>query len=201
MYQSELACFLEAEASINEVKFSPFLSTTLVAAYDSPAIFMYDVNAKERKPSLVLQDHLAQVRGLSFSPLNKQLLTSVGLDKKIHFYDITKGKKVSDIRTLDALSSVSFNLEGNTVAVGACNTGKIYVYDLRNQSSILATLTGHESTVSSVSFRVGDPKIKKPVPTMSETQKEKNSATQFKTMEQIREEARKNVEMKKQQML
>jgi WD40 repeat protein len=100
--------------------------------------------------------HKGSVRGISFSPLNKLLLSSVSIDKCISFYDITKGKRVSSIVSPEALQSISFNCDGHTVAVGACNTGKIYLYDLRNQSQIMATLIGHTSTVNSINFKWGD---------------------------------------------
>jgi protein NEDD1 len=64
--------------------------------------------------------------------LNKLLLSSVSLDKQIIFYDITKNKKVSAIATPEALQSISFNCDGHTVAVGAINSGNVYIYDLRN---------------------------------------------------------------------
>lgn len=53
----------------------------------------------------------------------------------------------------ESLQSISFNCDGHTVAVGSSNSGTIYVYDLRNQSQILATLLGHESSVNSIAFK------------------------------------------------
>lgn len=78
------------------------------------------------------------MRSIAFSPLNKLLLSSTGLDKHIVFYDITKNKKVSGITAPEPIQSIAFNSDGHTVAVGACNSGNVYVYDLRNQSEIFA---------------------------------------------------------------
>jgi WD40 repeat protein len=104
----------------------------LAQAGDNNEVYIFDINSKERNPITELKFHKASVRGISFSPLNKLLLSSVSIDKSISFYDITKGKRVSSIVTPESLQSISFNCDGHTVAVGACHSGKIYLYDLRN---------------------------------------------------------------------
>lgn len=43
--------------------------------------------------------HKSSVKGIAFSPLNKLLLSSVGLDKNIVFYDINDKIIVKRIKT------------------------------------------------------------------------------------------------------
>jgi len=52
---------------------------------------MWDTNGRKLITSFT-NDHKAPATGLSFSPVNEMLLVSVGLDKKIVFYD-AQGKK------------------------------------------------------------------------------------------------------------
>ena len=60
------------------------------------------------------------------------LMGSVGVDKQVIFYDIYKNKKVVEtIKTEESLTSISFNKDGFTIAVGSTE-GNIFVMDLRN---------------------------------------------------------------------
>lgn len=131
---SELASFKVSEGSVNQMRFSLLQEHIFATASDSGEICIFDLNAKERNPLASMQGHKASARGIAFSPLNKLLLSSVSIDKGVNFYDITKAKKVSSIVAPEALQSIAFNCDGHTVAAGAVNSGKIYIYDLRNQS-------------------------------------------------------------------
>ena len=111
------------------------------------------MSSNKNTPTATFTNHKAGVRGIGFSPLNKLLLCSVSLDKSINFYDINKYKKVSGLIAPEPLQSISFNCDGHTVAVGASNSGTVFVYDLRNQSQIMMTLLGHQSTVNSINFK------------------------------------------------
>lgn len=60
------------------------------------------------------------------------LMGSVGLDKKVIFYDIYKNKKVvEDITVEEPCTCVSFNTDGYTIAAGTTE-GNIFVMDLRH---------------------------------------------------------------------
>jgi len=113
------------------MKFSPLQDAIMATASEDGLLSLYDLN-NPNNPTSQFQSHKAGVRGISFSPLNKLLLSSVSLDRNIIFYDITKNKKVSGIMAPEPLQSICFNADGHTVAVGACNSGKIFIYDLRN---------------------------------------------------------------------
>ena len=97
--------------------------------------------------------HKSAIRGIGFSPLNKLLLASVGLDKNIVFYDINDKIIVKRIKTETPLQSVSFCTDGHTIAVGASNYGAILVYDLRKSSKeVWKVCSGHKSTINSIKF-------------------------------------------------
>ena len=84
------------------------------------------------------------------------------------------------------------------------------VYDLRKTSKVLYSLDGHKSTVNSISQQsLVKPKI---APSVSQTPLSKESSemslrekaesiqTKFKTIEEIREDARRNVQEKKRKL-
>ena len=90
---------------------------------------------------------------MAFSPLNKLLLSSVGLDKNIVFYDTNDKIIVKRIKTDVPLQSVSFCSDGHTIAIGASNMGAVLIYDLRKSSKeVYKVCTGHKHTINSLQF-------------------------------------------------
>ena len=99
--------------------------------------------------------HAGHVKGLSFSPLNKLLMCSVGLDRQIIFYDIHDKLIVKKITAPFPIKSVNFSADGHTLAVGSSMNGmsqQCLIYDLRKSSSITLPLVGHESSVNCIRF-------------------------------------------------
>lgn len=97
--------------------------------------------------------HKSSVRGLAFSPLNKLLLCSIGLDKNVVFYDINDKVIVKRIKTETPLRSVSFCSDGHTIAIGTNDYGAILIYDLRKSSKEVAKVcVGHMATINSLKF-------------------------------------------------
>ena len=91
------------------------------------------------------------MKGVAFSPLNKLLLSSVGLDKNIVFYDTNDKIIVKRIKTDVPLQSVSFCSDGHTIAIGASNMGAVLIYDLRKSSKeVYKVCTGHKHTINSL---------------------------------------------------
>lgn len=58
-------------------------------------------------------------------------MCSVGLDEKIHFFDIVECREVKQINTGMALSCISFAADGHTIAVGSEQGGRVQIYDLK----------------------------------------------------------------------
>ena len=63
----------------------------LATASDDSAINLWDVNTKRIIKEFSLE-HKLPASGLCFSPANDMLMCSIGVDKKIIFYDVV-GKK------------------------------------------------------------------------------------------------------------
>ena len=80
-----------ASQAVRDVQFSYFKKSLLGAVSDDGALNLWDCNTRKIIASFS-SDHKAPATGLSFSPVNDMLLASVGLDKKIVFYDV-QGKK------------------------------------------------------------------------------------------------------------
>jgi hypothetical protein len=94
-------------------------------------------------PTRIAACHRAALTGLAFSPANRQLLCSGGLDRRLVFCDVDQRAVVREIATAAAVAAVAFRADGFTVAAGT-NTGSVLIYDLRGTTDApLAKLATH----------------------------------------------------------
>lgn len=136
--------------AVRDIQFSHFKKSLLGAVSDDSALNLWDSNTRKLFTSFT-SDHKAPATGLSFSPMNDMLLCSVGLDKRIVFYDVQGRKSVKVMTAESPLTSVDFMSDGATLAVGSTR-GKIYIYDLRSGSTPVNTTVAHKTSVQSLSF-------------------------------------------------
>ncbi|XP_020615589.1 protein NEDD1-like [Orbicella faveolata] len=142
---------LSKTQAVRDIQFSHFKKSLLGAVSDDGALNLWDSNTKKLSTSFA-SDHKGPATGLSFSPMNDMLLCSVGLDKRIVFYDVQQKKSVKVMTAESPLTSVDFMSDGGTLAVGSTR-GKIYIYDLRSGSSPVNTRLAHKTSVQSLSFQ------------------------------------------------
>eukprot|EP00826_Nyctotherus_ovalis_P001250 TRINITY_DN10178_c0_g2_i3.p2 TRINITY_DN10178_c0_g2~~TRINITY_DN10178_c0_g2_i3.p2 ORF type:complete len:176 (+),score=55.19 TRINITY_DN10178_c0_g2_i3:777-1304(+) len=155
--------------------------------------------------------HSMSCTSLAFSTVNHKLLCSTGHDQKMVFYDIVDKRVVNQFEHSAPLTSLSFHYDGHTVAAGTLYGGVI-VLDLRNPMEPLMTLKGHgNNPINAIEF-IKDKKAR-PAPTSASAKdaaQAKNhpgessdsgygaaNKTKWKSIEDIREEAKRNVEMRK----
>ncbi|KAF9154008.1 Protein nedd1 [Mortierella sp. AD010] len=77
--------------------------------------------------------HEVPISGMAFSPFNRYLICTAGLDKRYALYDVEKKNVVKNTLTEYALTSVSFKNDGISMAFGT-DQGKVLLYDLRSTS-------------------------------------------------------------------
>lgn len=138
--------------TIHAIQYSRFKKALLGSVSDDGALNVWDTNTKKIVVSFP-DEHTAPAMGLSFSPMNDMLLATVGLDKRIIFYDILGKKVIKDMQAESPLTSVSFMQDGAAFAVGTTR-GKVYVYDLRSGSTPLQSTVAHKTAVHCVSFQL-----------------------------------------------
>ena len=98
---------LDSKCEVTQVRFSVVKRHVLASAYRNGQIVIWDTQGIFTKnPSelstaakkFVFAGHTGKpCSGIAFSQVNHLLLTSCGLDNRIHFYDITIGKEVKKI--------------------------------------------------------------------------------------------------------
>ena len=124
---------------MNAIQFSKFKKGLLAGCDEQGSIYLWDLNGSPENCHVFKNAHLSPATCLAFSPFNRMLLCSAGLDKKIILIDVEKksyGKGiicriVKSVSVPSSISSLSFRADGITIAAGSIN-GHIYCYDLRN---------------------------------------------------------------------
>jgi hypothetical protein len=179
--------------AVKVIQFSPHKKHLLAAACGSGIVCVWDTNLRTLG-AVYYGAHTSQVSSVSFSPANHLLLCSVGLDQRISFFDSAMQRSVKTIEANAPLTSLAFHRDGANLAVGTLS-GAILLYDLRFGSVPKAALEGHEgSAVNWLEFSRSKVKTKPDKPAAPPVQK-------FRTIEEIREEAKARIERKKAEAL
>ncbi|NWR52356.1 NEDD1 protein, partial [Regulus satrapa] len=133
---------------IRHLKYSSFKKTLLGTVSDSGNVALWDVNNQSPYHNFE-NTHKAPASEICFSPVNKLLLVTVGLDKRIILYDTLSKKLLTTIVADFPLTTVDFMPDGTTLAIG-CSRGKICQYDLRQLTSPVKTVIAHKGCVKCI---------------------------------------------------
>ncbi|XVE99643.1 hypothetical protein REPUB_Repub03eG0217600 [Reevesia pubescens] len=106
----------------------------LVTTGDDGSVQLWDTTGNSLRFSW-LKQHSAPTAGISFSPSNDKIITSVGLDKKLYTYD-SGSRRPSAFISHEApfisheapFSSLAFRDDGWTLAAGS--NGRVVFYDI-----------------------------------------------------------------------
>ncbi|KAF9183768.1 Protein nedd1 [Haplosporangium sp. Z 767] len=97
--------------------------------------------------------HEVPISSMAFSPFNRYLICTAGLDKRYALYDVEQKKVVKNKLTDHALTSVTFKNDGISMAFGT-EDGKVLLYDLRSTSRPISIVdTQADAPVTAVHFQ------------------------------------------------
>ncbi|NXE88358.1 NEDD1 protein, partial [Menura novaehollandiae] len=133
---------------IRHLKYSSFKKSLLGTVSDSGNVTLWDVNSQNPYHNFE-NTHKAPASEICFSPVNKLLLVTVGLDKRIILYDTLSKKLLTTIVADFPLTTVDFMPDGTTLAIG-CSRGKICQYDLRQLASPVKAVIAHKGCVKCI---------------------------------------------------
>lgn len=125
--------YIDNEIFINQneitiFKRSPFFLNLLAIGFKNGSLSIFDLENKKIKFTFE-ELHLQSITQLAFSPINKMLLVSIGIDYKINFYDILQYKHIKTFESNISYYSLCFFYDGKTIACGG-DDGIIYIFDL-----------------------------------------------------------------------
>ncbi|XP_044133208.1 protein NEDD1 isoform X2 [Bufo gargarizans] len=136
---------------IRHLKYSYIKKFLLGAASDSGSVMLWDAHS-QNPVHMFDSAHKAPASGISFSPVNDLLLVTIGLDKRIICYDVSRKILLQTVVTDSPLTAVDFMPDGATLAVGT-SRGKIYLYDLRMLNSPIKSVNAHKTSVQCIQFQ------------------------------------------------
>ncbi|XP_044211548.1 protein NEDD1 isoform X3 [Thunnus albacares] len=140
-----------SDQPIHDLRLSTLKRSLLGSVSDSGTVVLWDSNT-QKELQVFDSAHKAPGSGLAFSPISELLVVSVGLDKKIVFYDTASKIVVRSIRVDNPLTSVDFTPDGTGLVVGSTR-GKIYQYDLRNCNASTRITVAHKTSVTCLRFQ------------------------------------------------
>ncbi|GAA6056549.1 hypothetical protein JCM3770_004353, partial [Rhodotorula araucariae] len=120
---------------------------TLAAAFDDGSLSLYDPRSlADAEPTPLLHQlaspHRSPVRGLDFSPAQKNLLASGAANGEIFIWDLTSPSSPfspgSRSRSLDCVTSLAWNPSVVHILASSSNSGMTVVWDLKSKREITA---------------------------------------------------------------
>lgn len=147
----EVARLRKDGQGIKSVQYSMLEEHVLASCNEAGSVAVWDTSRRVVDVHFP-NAHNSPATGLAFSPVNKLLLCSSGLDQRLLFYDIKEKKLIKMLDSDAPLTCLAFNADGWTVAAGTLY-GDIKVYDLRAAVQSKAVLRGHNGdAVNAVEF-------------------------------------------------
>ena len=146
--------------NISCFKTSPFFNNLMAIGLSYGSIYLLNIefNSFDNTYSGITKHEFKSthnkkpVCALSFSPINKMLLVSIGSDCKINFYDVLKKTQIKTFETKQMFTCLSFYSDGKTIACGS-KKGMVCIYDLSiGNEPRLAINTYSEFNIESVAF-------------------------------------------------
>eukprot|EP00667_Euglena_gracilis_P004011 EG_transcript_4029 len=94
-----------------------------------------------RRPVVSFQQHTGPATGVAFSTVHGALVVTVGVDRRVAFYDVNTKSALKVVMLDQPLAAVSFMEDGSTIAVGSA-TGAILFLDLKKSDNDATIVTG-----------------------------------------------------------
>nr|CAB3264281.1 protein NEDD1 [Phallusia mammillata] len=144
----QLSCKGQA---VRSMVFSPWKHSLLAMALDDGSINLWD-SLQQSTYHNFTEVHKAPAMALAFSPFNDLISASVGLDKYLVVYDVTKHKVINKTLVDQPLTSVSFAHDGVSLFVGS-SLGRIYQFDLRSFNQAVKDVVAHTTSVQCINVQ------------------------------------------------
>ncbi|CAL5984405.1 Pentapeptide_repeats-containing protein [Hexamita inflata] len=115
-----------------------------------PSVQIYNTKSRELVKSF--EDHVNDVKWLSFNPDNSKLV-SCSDDYTIIIYDLVKMQLESTITLDDKVKSVEYSNDGSMIT--CCSGNNVHLYSSRS-NKLIKTFEGHTDSVNTVVFSQDD---------------------------------------------
>lgn len=122
----------------------------LAGCSEEGVVASWDINTNQLMSSF--QAHIGPVEDLTFSPISKDLLASVGMDRYCSFFDVKANKTILKFVTERTPLSLDFAIDNSSIAIGSDN-GYIFRYDIRNIKEPAHRFLAHEGAVKNLFFQ------------------------------------------------
>ncbi|KAI9204602.1 WD40-repeat-containing domain protein [Polychytrium aggregatum] len=139
--------------TVNDIAFYPFRKSIVTAAGDDGIVSVWDINHSKAPLDRKIDPHNGPIRAIAFSPVNKMMFVTVGMDKKIKMSDFlakSGAPPVVEYQAESGLTSVAIS-GANQVAVGTTQ-GRVLIYDIRYKGLLCSFTPNDGEPVHQLAF-------------------------------------------------
>ncbi|KAK3235118.1 ornithine decarboxylase antizyme with +1 programmed ribosomal shift Spa1 [Cymbomonas tetramitiformis] len=141
---------MASRAKLSSVAWSPYIKSHLMSSDYEGMVTLWDVNCA--LPIKEYEEHKKRVWSVDVSQADPSRVLSGSDDGTVKLWHLSQQRSVATLQGKANVCCVQFSpFDSNLIAYGSADY-KTYLYDVRNMSSALTTLVGHNKTVSYVRF-------------------------------------------------
>jgi histone-binding protein RBBP4 len=137
------------------LSWDPFNESRLVTSSEDKTVALWDYKLSD-KPINIYNDHTNFVNDVRFSFKKKDVIGSIGEDKKFILRDVNKNEILIDkemqINKTTAFNSFTFSPFNENLVIFGGEDSNIYLYDLRKIEHCLHTLIGHTKPITNIEW-------------------------------------------------
>lgn len=145
---------INSRSRISSVCWSSYIKNHMASADYEGVVQLWDAN--NNTELFQYEEHAKRVWSVDFSRTDPTRLMSGSDDSTVKIWSINQEHSAMTINSKANVCSVQFSpTSSNIIAFGSANY-QVYLYDLRNTTTPLATIAGHSKAVSYVRFVTGN---------------------------------------------
>ncbi|AGO11277.1 AaceriACR017Wp [[Ashbya] aceris (nom. inval.)] len=132
--------------------FNPHISGELLSGSDDTTVALWDIEAT-KKPKSILTTHDDIVNDVKWHEFDSNIFGTVSEDKTLQVHDKrVRPEPVKKLPTASPFNTLAFSKHSRNLLAAAGVDSQIYLYDMRDMSSPLHVMSGHQDSVTTVEF-------------------------------------------------
>lgn len=133
--------------------FSGLTAGELLSGSDDGTVALWDTCAiKVSSPVKVITSHTDIVNDCKWHEFDENLFGSVSEDKHLMIHDKRQNGPTCSIEQSEPFNTIAFSKHSRNLFAAAGTDSLIYLFDLRNTSNPLHSMSGHQDSVTSLEF-------------------------------------------------
>lgn len=136
--------------------FNSNVSGQLLSCSDDSTVALWDISSSSdssnKSPLQTFTNHTDIVNDCKWHEFKQTVFGTVSEDKTLLIHDTKSKSPVSELKVSSAFNTLAFSKHSHNLLAAAGTDSNVYIYDMRNISKPLHSMSGHEDSVTSLEF-------------------------------------------------